>query len=95
MKTVGIRTLKNRLSEYVRLVQAGEPLAVTNRGVVVARLVPPDAGGETAEETLRRLARAGEIRLGKPNRPELYPPPPGLLSDEAVRAALDWSRGEH
>lgn len=95
MKTVGVRALKNRLSEYLRMAQDGEPLAVTNRGVVVARLVPPDAGGETAEETLQRLARAGEIRLGKPNRPDLYPPPPGLLSDQEVQAALDWTRGEH
>lgn len=94
MKTVGVRALKNHLSEYLRRAQDGEPLAVTNRGVVIARLVPPDAEGETAEEALRRLARAGEIRLGKPNRPDLYQPPPGLLSDEEIQEALDWTRGE-
>ena len=94
MKTVGVRTLKNRLSEYLRMVHDGERLAVTNRGVVVARLVPPDAGSEMPEEALQRLARAGEIRLGKPNRPDLYPPPPGLLSDEEIQEALDWTRGD-
>lgn len=94
MKTVGVRALENRLSEYLRMVQAGESLAVTNRGVVVARLVPPDVRGETTEEELRRMARAGEIRLGKPNRPDLYPPPPGLLSEDTIQAALDWTRGE-
>ena len=94
MKTVGVRTLKNRLSEYLRMAQDGHRVAVTNRGMVVARLVPPDTGGETAEEVLERMARAGEIRLGKPNRPDLYPPPPGLLSDEEIQEALDWTRGE-
>ena len=94
MKTVGVRALKNRLSEYLRAAQDGEPLAVTRRGVVVARLVPPEAGGESRDEALRRLARAGDVRLGKPNRPELYPPPPGLVSSDEIRAALDWVRGE-
>lgn len=94
MKTVGVRALKNRLSEYLRTAQDGEPLAVTRRGVVVARLVPPDAGGESREEALARLARAGDVRLGKPNRPDLYPPPPGFVSGEEVRAALDWVRGD-
>ena len=94
MKTVGVRTLRDRLSEYLRMVHNGERLAVTNRGVVVARLVPPDASAETAEEALQRLARAGEIRLGKPNRPDLYPPPPGLLSDEQVATLIDDVRGD-
>lgn len=94
MKTVGVRALKNNLSEYLRMANDGERLAVTNRGVVVARLVPPDAPGETAEEALQRMARAGEIRLGKPHRPDLYPPPPGLLSEEEIQEALDWTRGE-
>ncbi len=94
MKTVGIRELKNRLSEYVRMVQSGERVTVTNRGVVVARLVPPDAEAETAEEALRHLARAGEIRVGKPNRPDLYPSPPGLMSDEEVAALMDEVRGD-
>ncbi|MXX85349.1 MAG: type II toxin-antitoxin system prevent-host-death family antitoxin [Acidobacteria bacterium] len=94
MKTVGVRALKNRLSEYLRLVQAGESLAVTKRGVVVARLIPPDVRGETAEQEPHRTALSGETRLGKPDRPGLYPPPPGLLSEDAIQAALDWTRGE-
>ena len=94
MKTVGVRALKNRLSEYLRLVQAGESLAVTNRGVVVARLIPPDVRGETAEDVLERKARAGEVRLGKRNQPQRYPPPPGRLSEEAILEALDWTRGD-
>jgi len=32
MKTVGIRELKNRFSEYLRQVRSGESLLVTDRG---------------------------------------------------------------
>jgi len=31
MRTVGLKTLKNKLSEYVRLVAAGEMIVVTDR----------------------------------------------------------------
>lgn len=41
MKVVGIKVLKDRLSEYVRLAQAGETVLVTDRDEVVAELVPP------------------------------------------------------
>ena len=41
--TAGIRELKDNLSEYVRRVEAGEHLAVTMHGRVVAMLVPPGA----------------------------------------------------
>lgn len=44
MKAVGIKNLKNRLSEYVRLVSAGETVLVTERDKVVAELVPPQPG---------------------------------------------------
>ena len=94
MKTVAVKALKNRLSEYLRLAHDGESLAVTRRGVVIARLVPPEVGGESPEEALGRLARAGHVRLGKPNRADLYPSPPGSLSGEEIQAALDWVRGE-
>ncbi len=94
MRTVGVRALKNRLSEYLRMVQAGESLAVTRRGVVVARLVPPDVRGETTEEALQRKARAGEIRLGKRNETPRYSPPSGLLTDAEVEELLDWTRGD-
>jgi prevent-host-death family protein len=37
---VGIRELKNRLSEYVSRVEAGDEITVTDRGRPVARLLP-------------------------------------------------------
>ena len=44
MRAVGLKTLKNRLSEYVRLVAGGETVLVTDRDQVVAELVPPRGG---------------------------------------------------
>lgn len=44
MRSVGIKDLKNRLSEYVRLVSTGEVVLVTDHDRVVAELVPPQAG---------------------------------------------------
>jgi antitoxin (DNA-binding transcriptional repressor) of toxin-antitoxin stability system len=44
MRAVGLRVLKNRLSEYVRLAASGETVLVTDRERVVAELVPPSEG---------------------------------------------------
>jgi len=43
MASVGIRSLKNNLSKYVRRVERGERIRVTAHGRVVAELVPPKA----------------------------------------------------
>jgi len=40
----GIRELKDHLSRYIRRVEAGERIAVTAHGRVVAELVPPGTG---------------------------------------------------
>jgi prevent-host-death family protein len=41
MRSVGLKILKNKLSEYVRLAERGETVLVTDRDRVVAELVPP------------------------------------------------------
>jgi antitoxin (DNA-binding transcriptional repressor) of toxin-antitoxin stability system len=41
MRSVGIKTLKNKLSEYVRLAAGGETILVTDRDRVVAEMGPP------------------------------------------------------
>jgi prevent-host-death family protein len=41
MKTLGVRELKERISEILRMVEEeGETVEVTKRGEVIARLVP-------------------------------------------------------
>ena len=43
---VGVRELRQNLSKYLKRVKDGEPLDVSERGRVVARLVPLGAGME-------------------------------------------------
>lgn len=44
---VGVRELRQNLSQYLERIKAGEALVVTDRGEVVARMVPAgaNAGG--------------------------------------------------
>ncbi|MGA8706483.1 MAG: type II toxin-antitoxin system prevent-host-death family antitoxin [Steroidobacteraceae bacterium] len=66
MKTVGVRELKNRLSEYLRLVRSGERLLVTDRGEVVAEFSPPGEGSSdpSLPPGLLALARRGLLTMG-------------------------------
>ncbi|CAN5840047.1 hypothetical protein BH23CHL8_BH23CHL8_13510 [soil metagenome] len=53
VRAVGLKVLKNRLSEYVRLASSGETILVTDRERVVAELVPPGHGrGSTSQDAL-------------------------------------------
>lgn len=40
METIGVRELRQHASRYLARVEAGEELAVTNNGRLVARLIP-------------------------------------------------------
>jgi antitoxin (DNA-binding transcriptional repressor) of toxin-antitoxin stability system len=44
VKAVGIKVLKNKLSEYVRMAEGGETVLITDRDRVVAELVPVTPG---------------------------------------------------
>jgi antitoxin (DNA-binding transcriptional repressor) of toxin-antitoxin stability system len=46
MRSVGIKLLKNKLSEYIRLAAGGQNRAVTDRDCVAAELGPPAPGPE-------------------------------------------------
>lgn len=95
MKAVGIRDLKNKLSEYIRLARGGEEILVTDRGEVVAELRSPSRSDITAPfPGLLDLARQGNVRLGAPNDSALYPRLTALLPAENVSRLLDEERGE-
>ncbi|MBJ7289470.1 type II toxin-antitoxin system prevent-host-death family antitoxin [Williamsia sp.] len=49
MRVIGIRELRQNASRYLAQVEAGEELEVTNRGRVVARLVPVTESVRTRE----------------------------------------------
>lgn len=64
MRVVGLKVLKNRLSEYVRMAAAGERVLVTDRGRVVAELTAPQAGTPeyAADAMLAEALRSGWLR---------------------------------
>ena len=97
MIAVGIRELKNRLSEYMRLVRAGEVVLVTDRGEVVAELRQPGDGGVRKDlpAGVLELARRGLATLPepKPEGVELYPRLPRLAPDGTALRLLDEDRG--
>lgn len=86
MASVGVRELRQRASELLRRVQAGETIEVTDRGRPVAVLAPlPDAG------PLERLRTSGELVPARGNLDELPEPllvEPELEMPSAVLARL-------
>ncbi|MGB6451951.1 MAG: type II toxin-antitoxin system prevent-host-death family antitoxin [Steroidobacteraceae bacterium] len=96
MKTVGIRELKNRLSEYLREVRRGESVLVTNRGEVVAEFSPPrhNAAETGVPPALLALARRGLVTLGTPGEGALYKAMPrSRRSRRSAAQLLDEERG--
>lgn len=70
MSEIGIRELRQNLSVYVRRVQAGETLGVTERGKLVALLTPLPG----REDPLSRLEASGRMRPALRPLSELPPP---------------------
>ena len=95
MKTVGLRELKNRLAEYVREVRSGEGVLVTDRGEVVAELVPPGqaTAGGGAPSGLVALSKSGHLTLGAENDAAVYPKLSRLLKRRRAAELLDQERG--
>lgn len=56
--TTGIRDLKARLSHYLRRVQDGETVIITDRGQPIGQIVPYE---QTTEERLEHLRASGLI----------------------------------
>lgn len=95
MRSVGLKILKNRLSEYVRLAASGETILVTDRDRVVAELGPPRVGRapQLADAQLAEAVRNGWLS------PPLFAsddPPPNLPVAPLSRilAELDEDREE-
>jgi antitoxin (DNA-binding transcriptional repressor) of toxin-antitoxin stability system len=61
MRSVGLKILKNKLSEYVRLAAGGETVPITDRDRVVAEIVPPQPGRSPllADAQLAEAVREG------------------------------------
>jgi len=68
MRKVGSREFKNRMGRYLSAVRKGQTLVITDRGLPVAKVSPPDqeANSDAALQVrLQELDAQGMIRLAK------------------------------
>jgi antitoxin (DNA-binding transcriptional repressor) of toxin-antitoxin stability system len=97
MRAVGLKILKNKLSEYVRLARSGETILVTDRDQVVAELGPPQAGRSpaAADAVYEQLVRDGVITPAV--RPLKGPPPRSahLIPFAELMRELDEDRADY
>ncbi len=91
MRAVGLKVLKNKLSEYVRLAAEGETVLVTDRERVVAELVPPREGRPAAldEARMAELIRRGLLAPASSRSTEPLPRKPVMRWAELERAIAE------
>ena len=87
MRSIGIKLLKNKLSEYVRLAAGGETVLVTDRDRVVAELGPPAPGRSplVADALLFDAIRQGWIRPPLSNTREMPARKPVMTLSQILR----------
>jgi antitoxin (DNA-binding transcriptional repressor) of toxin-antitoxin stability system len=88
MRSVGLKVLKNKLSEYVRLAMTGETVLVTDHDRVVAELAPPRP---SRAPLLSDALLADAVREGWITPPLL---PPDLVPPNRPVAPLEVLLGE-
>jgi prevent-host-death family protein len=89
MREVGVRELKQSLSETMRAVARGEQVRVTVRGRPVADIVP--AGAAAMDDPLRELVAEGRLVVPSRERPARAP---RLMKSRRSASALVLSERE-
>lgn len=83
MKTVSVAVLKQKLSEYLHLVEDGEEVTVTSHCRRIARLVPDNGTDLAIRAPTRPLSALAGMRGGKLAKP--FSAVQTLLDDRARR----------
>jgi prevent-host-death family protein len=87
MASTGVRELRQRASELLRRVEAGETIEITDRGRPVAVLAPlPD------QRPIDRLRATGDLVPGGSDLKDLPEPLPLAPGQEAPSSVLDRLR---
>lgn len=86
--TVGIAELRQNLSTYLRRVEQGQRLVVTDRNRPVAELGPPPSTGAALDRLIAEGRVSRPVRRGLPGPLDLNGDPYALSS------ALDEIRGD-
>jgi prevent-host-death family protein len=71
MATVGIKELKNKLTQYLRRTKQGEDIIVTERGKPIALIRPIRSAKDVADREARLAQLAAQGRVTLPTRPPL------------------------
>ncbi|MFT3851147.1 MAG: type II toxin-antitoxin system prevent-host-death family antitoxin [Ilumatobacteraceae bacterium] len=92
MERIGVRELRQNASKYLALVKEGQVVEVTDRGSLVALLVPP----EPSRQARDRLVAAGRlIPASQPTGRIRSPRPVRSRDGEATnQELLDAERGD-
>ena len=89
MREIGVRELKDSLSETLRAVGRGQQVRVTVRGKAVADIVP--AGAAAMDDPLRGLVAEGRLAAPSRARPRR---PPRLVKSRLSASSLVLSERE-
>jgi prevent-host-death family protein len=86
MERIGVRELRQHASAYLRRVKAGETVEVTERGQLIALLVPPEPGHASRD----RLIAEGRLVPARTRRNL----PPRLRATSTSASILDDLRAD-
>ncbi len=90
----GVRELKDHLSRYLRRIEAGERIAVTAHGRVIAELVPPALVSGAGRRRYDDLLASGVIQPATEDGDPLEGWPDIRLPRGTAGALIDSDRGE-
>lgn len=90
----GVRELKDNLSRYIRRIEAGERIAVTAHGRIVAELVPPALVSSAGRRRYDELLAAGVIQPAADDGDPLEDWPDIRLPRGTAAKLIDSDRGE-
>jgi antitoxin (DNA-binding transcriptional repressor) of toxin-antitoxin stability system len=95
MKQVSITDLKNKLSEYLRLVKRGETVEILERDVPIARIEKVKPARVSRDAYLKEMERRGilEPPLEEPDPDLLKNRPPTPCSVDVVRVLIEQRGG--
>lgn len=95
MKRVSVTDLKNKLSEYLRLVKKGETIEIVERNLPIARLEGLRQARNWNDSHLKELERRGILRppLVEPDPRLLDNRPPTPCSVDAVQILIEQRGG--
>ena len=102
MRTVNIGVLKNQLSAYLQFVRNGEEVVVRDRNKPIARILPFPAAEDAdtdfdLEAHAAHLIATGQMKEAKQEKMDwgaFWALPMPTVSDEAVKEAIEWTKGD-